>query len=124
MQRAQATVEYLGLLALAGLLLVLTALALRDGSGLATAVARAITPGLGHHRTVHTHDERALRNPRLAALVARAVPQLVLERDRFGDDDEVPVDLACRQVACARYRNARPVLYVHVVERRRGPVVE
>src|SRR4051794_15930795 len=108
MQRGQATVEYVTLLAFAAVLVGgLLALA-RGGPVLSGAVARALRPGLGHGRTVHTPDERALANPRLAALVARAVPALVLERDRYGDDDEVPVDAACREPVCARYDAAQP----------------
>ena len=124
MHRGQATVEYVTLLAFAAVLVgVLVALA-RGAPAVSRAVARAITPKLGHGRSVHTPDERALANPRLAALIARAVPSLVLERDRYGDDDEVPVDAACRQPSCARVDAAQPVLYVHLSERRRGPVVE
>src|SRR3954468_1915520 len=124
MQRGQATVEYVTLLALAAVLVGgLLALA-RGAPALSRAVARALRPGLGHGRTVHTPDERALANPRLAGLIARAVPALVMERDRYGDDDEVPVDASCREPACARYGAARPVLYVHLSQRRRGPVVE
>src|SRR4051794_1535177 len=124
MHRGQATVEYLTLLAFASILVAALLALARGGPALSRAVGRAITPGLGHARTVHTADERALANPRLAALVARALPALVLERDRWGDDDEVPVDDACQQAACARYGGAEPVLYVHLSQRRRGPVVE
>src|SRR3954454_18118629 len=124
MQRGQATVEYVTLLAFAAVLVGgLLALA-RGGPVLSGAVARALRRGLGHGHTVHTPDERALANPRLAALIARAVPQLVLERDPYGDDDEVPVDDGCQAVACAGLSSAAPVLYVHLVQRRAGPVVE
>src|SRR3954468_7704896 len=99
MQRAQATVEYVSLLLLAALLAGGALLVLRDASALARAAARAIVPRLGHHRRTHTPDQRALENPRRAALVARALPTLVLERDVHGDDDELPVDDACAAVA-------------------------
>src|SRR5690349_19489660 len=102
MQRAQATVEYVALLLAGAALAASLVLIARGAPDLSAAVARAIRPGLGHGRTVHTPDERALANPRLSALIARALPQLVLERDRYGDDDEVPVDDACQQPACAR----------------------
>ena len=71
-----------------------------------------------------TPDERALRNPLLRALIDRALPRLVLERDPSGDDDEVPVWTSCRQPLCARSGAAEPVLHVHVVHAAAGPVVE
>ena len=71
-----------------------------------------------------TPDERALRNPRLRALIDRALPHLVLERDATGDDDEVPVWTSCRHPLCARAGRAAPVLHVHVVHTAAGPVVE
>ena len=60
----------------------------------------------------------------LRALIERALPRLVLERDGTGDDDEVPVWTSCRQAACARAGRAEPVLHVHVVHAAAGPVVE
>ena len=102
-ERGQATVETAALWGLVALLLLLLAALL--GPGLAgTIVARARrrrspTPA---HASRSTPDERALRNPRLRALIDRALPRLVLERDDTGDDDEVPVWTSCRHAACAR----------------------
>jgi hypothetical protein len=121
MIRGQGTVEYAGLLAT----LALVALGLGAGLGLAGARLdlRALVPH-PRRRALLTADERALRNPRLLALVRRAVPTLVLERDRYGADQGVPVDDGCRAPACAAFGLAEPVLYVHLVRRRAGPVVE
>ena len=110
-----------GLVAL--LLLVLAALL---GSGLADDVVSALRKALPHASGSSrlTRDERALRNPVLRALIDRALPHLVLERDPNGDDDEVPVWTSCRQPRCARSGDAQPVLHVHVVHAATGPVVE
>jgi hypothetical protein len=48
----------------------------------------------------------------------------VLERDEYDEDDEVPVWTSCRHAQCAREDKAEPVLHVHVVHTRAGPVVE
>jgi hypothetical protein len=123
-ERGQATVETAALWGLLALLLLLVAGLLAPG--LARDLARALGTGLPHarRRSSLTPDERALRNPQLRALIDRALPQLVLERDRTGDDDEVPVWTRCRHPACARAGRAQPVLHVHVVHARSGPVVE
>jgi hypothetical protein len=110
-----------GLVAL--LLLVIAALL---GPGLADTIVRALGRQMPHAPSASrsTPDERALRNPRLRALIDRALPRLVLERDSTRDDDEVPVWTSCRRPLCARAGTAAPVLHVHVVQTRRGPVVE
>jgi hypothetical protein len=124
-ERGQATVETTALWALVVLLLLLLAALL--GPGLAGTIVRALGMDLPHahrHASRSTPDERALRNPRLRALIDRALPRLVLERDDSGDDDEVPVWTRCRHPACARAGHAPPVLHVHVVHAVAGPVVE
>jgi hypothetical protein len=60
----------------------------------------------------------------LRALIDRALPRLVLERDAHGDDDEVPVWTRCRHARCAGAGHAQAVLHVHVVHAAHGPVVE
>ena len=77
--------------------------------GLARDLARSLGDALPHAgRTSRlTPDERALRNPLLRALIDRALPRLVLERDVNGDDDEVPVWTSCRHARCARSRAGR-----------------
>jgi len=120
-ERAQASVEYALLLLLVALVTVAVAAAL-DRVGRAADFGRALYPRIA--RGALTPDQRALRHPVLSALVARAVPALVLERDRHGDDNSVPVALSCRRPSCARLGEALPTLYVHVVRRRVGPVVQ
>ena len=106
--------------------LILAIVALLLGTGLARDLARALGGALPHAaRTSRlTPDERALRNPLLRALIDRALPRLVLERDGTGDDNEVPVWTSCRHAVCARAGRAEPVLHVHVVRAAAGPVVE
>jgi hypothetical protein len=122
-ERGQATVETAALWGLLALLLL--SLAALLGPGLADTIVRALS-GEPRARSASrsTPDERALRNPRLRALIDRALPRLVLERDDTGDDDEVPVWTSCRHALCARAGRARPVLHVHVVHTASGPVVE
>lgn len=124
MERSQATVETAALWGVLALLLLIVAALL--GPGLAGSVVDALGPHLPHARRASrsTPDERALRNPRLRALIDRALPRLVLERDSTGEDDEVPVWTSCRQPLCARSGRAEPVLHVHVVRTAAGPVVE
>jgi hypothetical protein len=124
MERGQATVETAALWALIALLLLVTAALLVPG--LAGDLARALGKALPHasRSSQLTPDERALRNPVLRALIDRALPRLVLERDVTGDDDEVPVWTRCRHPECARAGRAEPVLHVHVVHAAEGPVVE
>jgi hypothetical protein len=118
-ERAQGTVEYLGLLAVLAVLL-----------GIVALVSSADAPRLEWARLLrsarhtHTPDERALRNPVLGALIASAAPSLVLERDVHGDDIAIPVSDACRRPGCAAYGNARCVLYVHVVRSPERTVLE
>ena len=123
-ERGQATVETAALWGLLALLLLILAALL--GPGLASTIVRALSGELPHARSASrsTPDERALRNPRLRALIDRALPRLVLERDDTGDDDEVPVWTSCRHALCARAGRAAPVLHVHVVHTASGPVVE
>ena len=120
-ERAQASVEYALICLLVALVAVALAAAL-ERAGRTADFGRALHPRVA--RGALTPDQRALRHPVLSALVARAVPALVLERDRHGDDESVPVSLGCRHVACARLGEADPTLYVHVVRRRAGPVVQ
>ena len=123
-ERGQATIETTALWALAALLLLLVAALL--GPGLAGTIVRALGTDLphAHYASRSTPDERALRNARLRALIDRALPRLVLERDVSDEDDEVPVWTSCRHPACARAGQARPVLHVHLVHAAAGPVVE
>lgn len=124
MKRGQATVETAALWGLVALLLLIVAALL--GPGLADMIAHALgsQPSRGRSASRATPDERALRNPRLRALIDRALPRLVLERDDSGDDDQVPVWTSCRHPACARAGRAAAVLHVHVVHAASGPVVE
>lgn len=124
MERGQATVETAALWGLIALLLLIVAALLAPG--LAGTVVGALGSHLPHTRAQSrsTPDERALRDPRLRALIDRALPRLVLERDASGDDDEVPVWTSCRHPLCARAGRAAPVLHVHVVHAASGPVVE
>jgi hypothetical protein len=123
-ERGQASVETAALWSLVALLLLIVAALLAPG--LARDLARSLGGALPHTaRTSRlTPDERALRSPLLRALIDRALPRLVLERDPSGDDDEVPVWTSCRQAGCARWGRAEPVLHVHVVHAATGPVVE
>jgi hypothetical protein len=123
-ERGQSTVETAALWGLLALLLLIVAALL--GPGLADTVVGALGSHLPHARSASrsTPDERALRNPRLRALIDRALPRLVLERDSSGDDDEVPVWTSCRHPLCARSGRADPVLHVHVVHTASGPVIE
>jgi hypothetical protein len=123
-KRGQATVETAALWGLVALLLLILAALL--GPGLASRIAQALgsPPASKRSASRATPDERALRNPRVRALIDRALPRLVLERDDTGDDDEVPVWTRCRHPSCARAGRAAPVLHVHVVRAAAGPVVE
>jgi len=87
-ERGQATVETAALWGLVAVLLLIVAALL--GPGLADSIVGALASHLPHARSESrsTPDERALRNPRLRALIDRALPRLVLERDPSGDDDE------------------------------------
>ena len=116
--------ETAALWGLVALLLLIAAALLAPG--LARDLARSLGAALPHAgRTSRlTPDERALRDPLLRALIDRALPRLVLERDGTGDDDEVPVWTSCRHARCARAGRAEPVLHVHVVHAAAGPVVE
>jgi hypothetical protein len=110
MERAQGTVEYIGLLIALAVLLGLLALALRSHA-----------PQIPWARLIHaprhrrTPDERALRNPTLRPLIDSAAPSIVLERDEYGADRTIPSSDACRYPSCAAYGSAQCVLYVHVV---------
>ena len=117
MQRGQSTTEYIGLVLACAILLAGVGLTMGRLDG------RFIVRSFAARRHL-TPDQRALRSPALRALIDRAVPELVLERDRFGEDDEIPVWTRCRQPACARFPGAEPVLYVHVLHAASGPVIE
>jgi hypothetical protein len=68
---------------------------------------------------VRHDDSWALVSPTWGPVIRRYAPVLVLERDRYGDEAEAPVDFdACREPRCADVRTARPVAFVHL---RRGP---
>ena len=92
MQRGQATAEYVGIVLACAVLLAGVSLAIGPVDG--RVIVRAFA-GRGHL----TPDQRALRSPELRAIIDRAVPRLVLERDAYGDDDEVPVWTRCRSPA-------------------------
>lgn len=121
MERAQGTVEYLGLLAALALLLALLALALSSAT-FQLPWSDLLHPPYRSRR--HTPDERALRNAVLGPLIAAAAPSIVLERDAYGDDLSVPSSAACRYPYCAAFGHARCVLYVHVVRSRPRTVFE
>jgi hypothetical protein len=112
MERAQGTAEYLALLAALAVLLGLIALAVSSDP---PQILWSQTLRLQRHSQRRTPDERALRDPALAPLIAAAAPSIVLERDEYGDDLAIPVMDACRYPACAAYPRGRCVLYVHVV---------
>ena len=108
MRRAQATIE---LLALLGAALALTAVIAFAGDGWARHLVESI-PG---HRAERRDDRWALRTD---AEIRRYVPTLVLERDRYGADASVPVDVAvCRAVWCAAFGTGRPAIFTHRVRR-------
>ncbi len=115
MRRAQAALELvvlLGLLALAGVLVAAAARA--DGAGWARRIVHAL-PG---ERPERRDDRWALRSDRYGPLLRRYAPTLVLERDRWGEDRAVPVDVAvCRRPACAALGTGVAVAYTHVVDR-------
>ncbi len=123
-ERGQASVETAALWGLVALLLIAVAALL--GPGLAPGIVGQLRTALPHagRSSRLTPDERALANPKLRALIDRALPRMVLERDSTGDDDEVPVWTSCRHVRCARSDVAQPVLHVHVVHTGAGIVVE
>ena len=108
------------------IVLILVIVAALLAPGVARDLARSLGGALPHagRSSRLTPDERALRNPLLRALIDRALPRLVLERDGSGDDNEVPVWTRCRHATCARAGRAQPVLHVHVVHAAAGPVVE
>ena len=124
MERGQASAETAALWGLLALLLAIVGALL--ALGLADDIARALGRALPHaaRRSQRTPDERALANPLLRAVIDRALPRLVLERDVAGDDAAVPVWTSCRQPRCARAGRAEAVLHVHVVHAASGPVVE
>jgi hypothetical protein len=123
-ERGQASVEAAALWGLIALLLLILAALL--GPGFARDLMRSLGAALPHAQRSSrlTPDERALRSPVLRALIDRALPRLVLERDGHGDDNEVPVWTRCRHSECAGAGRAQPVLHVHVVHAALGPVVQ
>ena len=111
----QATIELLVLCGLVAALLLLLGGALATGA--AAATARALQRALRPPHPVHD-DTWALGSSTWGPLLRRYAPRLVLERDRYGADDEVPVEFTrCRVAACARFGVGRPVMYVHLVRR-------
>ena len=120
MRRGQATIELLILLGVAVALIAFIAFAARsDGASLAARIAKAI-PG---HQPERRDDRWALRSDSYGPLLRRYTPELVLERDRYGEDSAVPVDPAvCRKPWCAAFGTARAAAFTHVV-RRAGVVV-
>jgi hypothetical protein len=115
MRRAQATLELAVLLGLVVLVGAVVATAARaDGAGWARRLAAAL-PG---ERPERRDDRWALRSDRYGPLLRRYAPTLVLERDRWGEDTAVPVDVAvCRRPACAALGTGLPVAFTHVVDR-------
>ena len=115
MHRAQATLELLVLLGLACALALVVAVAARGEAGRA---ARHLAESLPGHRPERRDDRWALRDDRYGPLLRRYVPRLVLERDRYGADAAVPVDVAvCRSPWCAALGTGRPALFAHRVRR-------
>jgi hypothetical protein len=111
----QATVELLVLCGLVAALLLLLGGALATGA--AASTARALQRALRPPHPVHD-DTWALGSPTWGPLLRRYAPRLVLERDRYGADDEVPVEFTrCRAAACARFGVGRPAMYVHLLRR-------
>ena len=111
----QATIELLVLCGLAAA--VALALGTALASGAAAATAGALRRALRPPHPVHD-DTWALGSPTWGPLLRRYAPRLVLERDRYGEDDEVPVEFTrCRQRPCARLGVGRPAMYVHLVRR-------
>ena len=120
MRRGQATIEFLVLLGVAISLTAFIVLGARsDGASFARRIAKAI-PG---HQPQRRDDRWALRSDSYGPLLRRYAPELVLERDRYGEDAAVPVDPAvCRKPWCAAFGTGRAAVFTHVV-RRAGVVV-
>ena len=115
MRRAQATIEFL---ALTGVVLALVGAVAFAGGDWARHLVESI-PGQQHTRR---DDRWALRSDPYGPLIRRYVPTLVLERDRYGADASVPVDVAvCRSVWCAALGTGRPAVFTHVVRRPGSP---
>lgn len=112
-QRGQATLEYLALLAaiLALVVILVAGARTRLGQRLASAVGSAL------HATERHGDRWAILDGHYGRLARLYLPDLVLERDRYGEESSVPVDFtACRAPACAAYGAGRPSVYLHVVD--------
>ena len=120
MRRGQATIEFLVLLGVAIAVTAFIVIGARsDGASYATRIAKAI-PG---HQPERRDDRWALRSDSYGPLLRRYAPELVLERDRYGEDAAVPVDPAvCRKPWCAAFGTGRASVFTHVV-RRAGAVV-
>ena len=115
MRRAQATIELLVLIGLALALALVVAVAARGEAGRA---ARHLADSVPGHRPERRDDRWALRSDAYGALIRRYAPTLVLERDRYGQDDAVPSDPAvCRASWCAAVGTGLPTLFVHRVRR-------
>ena len=112
-RRGQATVEYLGLLVAVLLVAGLVVTGIRTPVGKRTT--RAVSSAL--HVQERHGDRWELNDGHYGRLVRLYVPNLVLERDRYGRESSVPVDFAsCRALACAAYGTGRPAIYVHIVD--------
>jgi hypothetical protein len=112
-RRGQATLEYLALLAaiLALLGVLILGARTRLGQRLVSAIGSAL------HVTERHGDRWAILDGHYGRLARLYLPDLVLERDRYGEESSVPVDFtACRALACAAYGTGRPAIYVHVVD--------
>ncbi len=106
--------EVLALVVVAAAVAGFLALAARsDGASWRTRLEEAI-PG----RQPERRDDRwALRSDRYGPLLRRYAPTLVLERDRWGHDHAVPVDVGvCRRPSCAAFGVGVPVAHAHVVD--------
>ncbi len=115
-RQGQATVEVVGLTVIFAAVLIALGLHMARGD-VAQVVVRAIGV-LIRREQPHHGDRWAMANATLGPLVRRYAPTLVLERDVYGADDEVPVDFAsCRRPPCSRFGTGRPAAFVHVVRR-------
>ncbi|MSO47605.1 MAG: hypothetical protein EXQ67_05930 [Thermoleophilia bacterium] len=120
MRRGQATIEFLILLGVAIAVTAFIVFAARsDGASYAARIAKAI-PG---HQPERRDDRWALRSDSYGPLLRRYTPELVLERDRYGEDAAMPVDPAvCRKPWCAAFGTGRAAVFTHVVRRAGGVV--
>ncbi len=115
MRRAQATIELLVLLGVAVVLMVFVIAATRSD---AASYARRLVEAIPGHQPVRRDDRWALRSDPYGPLLRRYTPTLVLERDRYGEDAAMPVDVAvCRKPWCAAFGVGRPAIFTHLVRK-------